>query len=175
MLSDILRKDIRQYAARGIAFEPADIVRLNALAVQVKLCQRPCQGVHLPRCVFLPPTSIWGRELVLREPTVAHELWLEEAAQWIDVADERNFLFLHAYALSFVDPAKLPDAFAPKRLIRKVFMFAAKRLARYTTEQLRNAVDYALYGADWTAGEVPAAECKVEKGKGKREEGKSKR
>ena len=58
MLSDILRKDIRQYAARGIAFEPADIVRLNALAVQVKLCQRPCQGVHLPRCVFLPPTSI---------------------------------------------------------------------------------------------------------------------
>jgi len=158
MLSDILRKDIRQYAARGIAFEPADIVRLNALAVQVKLCQRPCQGVHLPRCVFLPPTSIWGRELVLREPTVAHELWLEEAAQWIDVADERNFLFLHAYALSFVDPAKLPDAFAPKRLIRKVFMFAAKRLARYTTEQLRNAVDYALYGADWTAGEagVPA-------------------
>ena len=154
MLSDILKKDIRQYAARGIAFEPADIVLLNALAVRVKLCQRPCQGVHLPRCVFLPPTSIWGRELVLREPTVAHELWLEEAAQWIDIADERNFLFLHAYALSFVDPAKLPDAFAPKRLIRKVFMFAAKRLARYTTEQLRNAVDYALFGADWTCGEA---------------------
>lgn len=169
MLSDILRKDIRQYAARGIAFEPADIVRLNALAVRVKLCQRPCQGVHLPRCVFLPPTSIWGRELVLREPTVAHELWLEESAQWIDVADERNFLFLHAYALSFVDPAKLPDAFAPKRLIRKVFMFAAKRLARYTTEQLRNAVDYALYGADWTAGEF-AEECKIENGKCKTEE-----
>ena len=154
MLADLLKKDIRQYAARGVSFTPEDIVRLNALAVRVKLSQHPCQGVHLPRCVFMPPASFFGRELVLREPTIAHELWLEEAARWIDVADEWNFLFLHAYALSFVDPAKLPDAFAPRRVIKAVYTFAAKRLVRYTAEQLRNAVDYALFGADWTSGEA---------------------
>ena len=164
MFSDLLKKDIRQYAAKGVDFTPEDIVRLNALAVRVKLSQHPCQGVGLPRCVFMPRMSFFGRELVLREPTVAHELWLEEAARWIDVADERNFLFLHAFALSFLDPAKLPDAFAPRRVIKAVYTFAAKRLVRYTAEQLRNAVDYALFGADWTAGEAA-----LPKGEGKGE------
>ena len=163
MFSDLLKKDIRQYAAKGVDFTPEDIVRLNALAVRVKLSQHPCRGVGLPRCVFLPPVDAPGRcvslaffrrELVLREPTIAHELWLEEAARWIDVADERNSLFLHAFALSFLDPAKLPDAFAPRRVIKAVYIFAAKRLVRYTAEQLRNAVDYVLYGADWTCGEA---------------------
>lgn len=154
MLADLLKKDIRQYAAKGVNFAPEDIVRLNALALRVKLSQHPCQGVHLPRCVFMPPASFFGRELVLREPTIAHELWLEEAARWIDVADERNFLFLHAFALSILDPNGLPDAFNPRRIIRAVYKFAAKRLVRYTMEQLRNAVDYVLFGADWTCGEV---------------------
>ena len=154
MLADLLKKDLRQYAARGVNFAPADIVRLNALAVRVKLAQNPCSGVHLPRCVFMPPTSFFGRELVLREPTIAHELWLEQAAQWIDIADERNFLFLNAFALAILDPNDLPDCFAPRGVVKAVYRFAAKRLVRYTTDQLRNAVDYVLYGADWTAGEL---------------------
>ena len=164
MLADILAKDIRQYAAQGVNFTPADIVRLNALAVAVKLCQHPCQGSSLPRCVFLPPTSRWGAELVLREPTIAHELWLEEAAQWIDVRDERNFLFLHAFALSHFNVDALPDAFAPKAIIKAVYKFAAKRLSRYTMTQLRNAVDYALFGADWTAGEAAVKSGGVKSG-----------
>ena len=164
MLSDLLAKDIRQSAARGINFTPADIVRLNALAVAVKLAQHPCQGASLPRCVFLPSTSFWGGELVLREPTIAHELWLEEAARWIDTRDERNFLFLHAFALLHFDVDALPDAFAPKAVIKAVYKFAAKRLARYTMRHLRNAVDYVLFGADWTAGEMA-----VPKGEGKGE------
>lgn len=165
MLADILKKDIRQYAAKGVDFTPEDIVRLNALAVRVKLSQHPCQGVHLPRCVFMPPASFFGRELVLREPTIAHELWLEQAAKRIDVADERNFLFLHAFALSVADVDALPDPFDGRAVVRAVFKFAAKHLARYTTDQLRNAVDYVLFGADWTAGETA-----VSKGEGKGEE-----
>lgn len=164
MLADLLKKDIRQYAARGVVFTPEDIVRLNALAVRVKLAQHPCQGVHLPRCVFMPPASFFGRALVLREPTIAHELWLEQAAQWIDVADERNFLFLHAFALSVADVDSLPDAFDGRAVVKAVFRFAVKRLVRYTAEQLRNVVDYALYGADWTCGEAA-----VPKGEGKDE------
>ena len=166
MLADILKKDIRQYAARGVVFTPEDIVRLNALAVQVKLVQHPCTGVHLPRCVFLPATSRWGAELVLREPTIAHELWLEQAARWIDTDDGLNFLYLHGYALSVLDPDELPDAYDAKAVVRRVFRFAAKRLVRYTREHLTGAIDYVLFGADWTAGEVG-------EGKRKKEEGRS--
>ena len=155
MLSDILAKDIRQYAARGVNFTPADIVRLNALAVAVKLVQHPCTGVHLPRCVFLPATSRWGAELVLREPTIAHELWLEQAERWIDTDNGLNFLYLHGYALSVLDPDDLPDAYDRKAVIRRVFVFAAKRLVRYTRQMLSDAIDYILFGADWMAGESP--------------------
>ena len=155
MLADLLKKDIRQYAAKGVNFTPEDIVRLNALAVQVKLAQHPCTGVHLPRCVFLPPTSHWGGELVLREPTIAHELWLEEAQRWIDISKGVNFLYLHGFALSFVDPEDLPDAYDRKAVIRRVFVFAAKRLVRYTRQMLSDAIDYILFGADWMAGESP--------------------
>ncbi len=155
MFSDILRKDIRQYGARGVKFTPEDIVRLNALAVRVKLCQSPWSPVCLPRVVFLPPAWRWGRSLALREPTIAHELWIEEAARWIDTGLMRDFCYLHAFALSHLDPASLPDAFAPERVVHRVYMFAARRLVRYTMEQLRNAVDYVLYGADWTCGELP--------------------
>ena len=164
MLADILKKDIRQYAARGVEFAPEDIVRLNALAVRVKLSQHPCQGVGLPRCVFLPRMSFFGRELVLREPTIAHELWLEQAAQWVDVEDERNFLFLHAFALSVADVDSLPDAFDGRAVVKAVFRFAVKRLVRYTAEQLRNVVDYALYGADWTCGEAAVESGGVKSG-----------
>ena len=153
MLADILKKDIRQYASRGIDFAPEDIVRLNALAVRVALVQRPCTGVHLPRCVFLPAVSRWGGELVLREPTIAHDCWLESAARWIDRSDLRSSLYLDAFALSRFDADALPDADNPRKVIRGVYGFAARRLVRYTVRQLRDAIDYVVSGADWTLGE----------------------
>ena len=65
--------------------------------------------------------------------------------------DNRNLNFLYGYALSR-EAEKLVDAYNPKKLIRTVFKFAAKRLAFYTDDQLSAAVDYCLFGADWTAG-----------------------
>lgn len=164
MLADILKRDIRQYKARGIDFAPEDIVRLNALAVGVKLAQNPCTGVHLPRCVFLPPVSAFGRELVLREPTVAHDIWLESAERWIDCSDRRSYLYLHGYALSVPDADALPDADNPRKVVRRVYGFAAGRLVRYTERQLGDAVDYVMHGADWTLGETaaPPPSAKVE-------------
>ena len=155
MLADILKRDIRQYEARGIRFAPEDIVRLNALAVGVSLCQRPTAPVNLPRCAFLPRPSMWRRGVVLREPTIVHEAWLEQAARWIDTSDGCNYLWVNGYALSVFDPLKLADVLDPRRVVRAVYKFAAKRLAGYTVRQLRDAVDYVKYGADWRAGELP--------------------
>lgn len=146
-------KDWRQMTAEGVEFTPADIVRLNALSVKARRSRTAARDVHLPRLAFMPRDSWWREPIVLREPTIAHDLWLEAAERWIDTAKGTNFLFLHAFALSRRVEA-LPDADRPKRVIRAVFRFAAKRLCRFTRHQLRAAVEYALFGADWTACEV---------------------
>ena len=158
MIVDLFKKDYRQMKARGVKFTPEDIVLLNALAVKVRLSRNAAKTVHLPRLAFLPKrrsgvlTAFFGREIVLREPTIAHELWLEQAQRYITIDCDRTFDLIYGYALS--RPAeKLPDAFDPKRLIRKVFTWCAKHLAHLTLEQLDSAVDYVLFGADWTACE----------------------
>lgn len=162
-LSDQFRKDYRQMTAQGVEFTPEDIVLMNALSVKTQLSPTAARDVHLPRLAFLPADSWWRAPIVLREPTVAHDLWLEMADRWIDTSRDENFLFLHAFALSR-HPGKLPDPNRPKRVIKEVFTFAGKRLAKFTRRQLQSAVEYALYGADWTVG---AAAPKVKaKGEG---------
>ena len=150
-LSDQFRTDYRQMTAQGVKFTPEDIVLLNALSVKTQLSSTAARDVHLPRLAFLPRDSWWRTPLVLREPTVAHDLWLEMAERWIDTSRDANFLFLHAFALSR-HPGKLPDANRPKKVIEAVFNFAGKRLAKFTRAQLAAAVEYCLFGADWTVG-----------------------
>lgn len=91
-------------------------------------------------------------------------MWLEQAQRYITIDCDRTFDLLHGYALAH--PAeKLPDIFDPKRLIRKVFTWCARNIAHLTREQLSAAVDYCLFGADWTAGERgPRLKVEVENG-----------
>ena len=150
-LSDQFRKDYRQMTAQSVKFSPEDIVLLNALSVKTQLSSTAARDVHLPRLAFMPRDSWWRAPLVLREPTVAHDLWLEMAERWIDTSKDECFLFLHAFALSR-HPSRLPDANEPKKVIKAVFNFAGKRLAKFTRAQLSAAVEYALFGANWTVG-----------------------
>ena len=168
MIADIFKKDYRQMTAQGVKFTPEDIVLLNALAVKVRLTQNAARTTHLPRLAFLPGkfgrvgkfgrffmffcTFRTAQTLVLREPTIAHEMWIEQAQRYVTIDSDRTFDLLHGYALAH--PAeKLPDIFDPKRLIRTVFTWCARNLAHLTREQLSSAVDYCLFGADWTACE----------------------
>ena len=146
MLADIFLKDYKQLSAQGVKFTPADIVRLNALAVKVKLSAKPVGAVHLRRAVF------W-RDLVFREPTIGHEMWVELVGTYIDMSVDRNFRAVHAYALSR-EHTDLPDAYKPKACIKAVFDFAKRHLAEMTSAVLADVIDYALFGADWTACEV---------------------
>lgn len=157
MIADLFRKDYRQMTAQGVKFTPEDIVLLNALAIKVRLTQNTARTAHLPRLAFLPKMragllTAFQKEVVLREPTIAHEMWLEQATRYIKMDCDRVFDLLHGYALAH--PAdKLPGVFDPKRLIHKVFTWCARHLAHLTREQLSAAVDYVLFGADWTASE----------------------
>ncbi len=153
MLSAMFKRDYAALRAEGLEPTPEDVVRLNALAVRVRL-SASAPVVNLPRLAFLPRDSWWRRPIVLREPTIAHELWIEEAARLIDCDDDRNFAFVHAFACSRA-AADLPDPRSPRGIVRAVFRFAASRLSRFTREQLSSAVEWILYGADWKAGENP--------------------
>ena len=170
MIADLFKKDYRQMTAQGVKFTPEDIVLLNALAVKVRLTQNASRTTHLPRLAFLPKRrsgllTAFRKEIFLREPTIAHEMWLELATRYILMDNDRTFDLLYGYALA--RPAeKLPDVFDPKRLIRKVFTWCAKNLAHLTREQLSSAVDYVLFGADWKACEHCSIgrldDCKIE-------------
>ena len=168
MISDLFKKDYRQMTAQGVKFTPEDIVLLNALAVKVRLTQNAARTTHLPRLAFLPKRRSFlsfiihrSSFIVLREPTIAHEMWIEQAQRYVTIDSDRTFDLLHGYALAH--PAeKLPDIFDPKRLIRTVFTWCARNLAHLTREQLSSAVDYCLFGADWTACErVKSDELRV--------------
>lgn len=158
MTTDTFRRDYRQMTEQGVKFTPEDIVRLNALSVRVRLSANAARSVHLPRLAYLPRVSWFRSPPVLREPTIAHDLWLEEMGRWVDYSDNRVFLFVHGYALAR-RAEDLPDASHPGKVVDAVFKYAARHFASYTHAQLSAAVDYALFGADWTVGETaPQAE-----------------
>ena len=144
MVSSLFRKDYNILTAEGVRFTPDDIIRLNALALKVKLAAKPFIDLHLPRVLFMPGFT-------LREPTIGHEIWLERVAEYFDMGDNRVFRFVYAFALSR-DAADLPNALIPRRVIRKVFAFARRRLLGITNDMLADAIDFILFGADWTAG-----------------------
>lgn len=148
MLSGLFRKDYKAMTAQGVVFTPEDIVRLNALAVRVGLSQKPVSAVNLQRAVFMPCG------IVLREPTIGHEMWLEEVGRFMDYHETRVFEAVHFFALSR-QWDDLPSTDDPKGIVRKVFAFARRKMLPYTHDQLTAALDYALFGADWTAGEIP--------------------
>ena len=133
---------------RTTTITPEDIVRLNALAVRVGLSQKPVSAVNLQRAVFMPCG------IVLREPTISHEMWLEEVGRFMDFHETRVFEAVHFFALSR-QWDDLPSTDDPEGIVRKVFAFARRKMLPYTHEQLTAALDYALFGADWTAGEIP--------------------
>lgn len=99
MVSDLFMKDYRQMSAQGVEFTPADIIRLNALAVKVKLAARPVGAVHLRRAVF------WG-DLAFREPTLGHDMWIERVGTFIDLSADCNY---HAIVQLTMDGEKVRE------------------------------------------------------------------
>lgn len=149
MISDMFRRDYTMMKSRGIELSLDDVVRLNALAVKVKLSREAAGVVHLQR-------AAWLGDVVLREPTIGHEMWLERVGDYIDLSRGDNFNLVHGYALSR-DHADLPNPLFRTRTIRRVFSFARKTLSRFTSSQLSDALVYVLWGADWKIGEMPPA------------------
>lgn len=142
--------DYKRLKSSGVEFTPEDVIRLNALALKVKLSPATFGIAHLPRAVFLPG-------MVLREPTIGHEMWLERVGGFVDFRNPRAFRIFYSFALS--RPArKLPDPLKnPKKVLRKAYGWAMGKVALLTDAQLKDALDYVLFGDDWRVGEFAPA------------------
>ena len=154
MVSSMFKKDYEAMTAAGVKFTPEDIIRLNALALKAKLATKPFKAAHVRRCVFLDAGGFFRRPLVLREPTIAHLLWLESVEDLSLSLPDLAWYALVAFALSR-EASKLPPPIFTRAVRAAVTRFA-RRLRTLTKPQLCDAVYFALNGTDWTAGERPA-------------------
>ncbi len=161
MTSAMFRRDYEALKAEGVDLLPEDIVRLNALAVKAHVSADCALNVHVQRAAFLPRMAWWRTPVVLREPTMAHELWLEQVARFFALDSVRATYALYAYALSR-DARRLVDPFAPTKVQKAVIRFTKRNLSRLTDRQLFGAVDYCLTGGDWTAGEAAKGKADVD-------------
>lgn len=148
MISVTAMEDVEALAAEGVKLPPREIVRLNALGLKVERRPDGADLFALPRVAFLG-------DLVLREPTVGHLVYIDEADELVNLADTMTSIAFFAFVLSR-DVDDLPPL-TRFDLRWRVRGFIRKELRRFTIEQIRVAVEFALYGNDAADGERPAS------------------
>jgi len=143
---------LNRWRREGLDPTPEDVIRLNAFGLRLD----EAQGKRADDAVSLLPRVAWLADGVFfRQPTVGHEIWLKSVLRFADSADYETILALNCFALS--RPAdELPDACDPSG-VKAAAAYFAKRMSRFTKEQLYRAVAYVRFGLDESSGEKPAA------------------
>ena len=81
----------------GIVLSPSDVIRLNALGLKVEKGYRPTNDLFtLPRVAVVNGITFY-------EPTIGHEVWIDDASRIVDYDDVSTRTAIVAYALSFKD------------------------------------------------------------------------
>ena len=158
MVSDLAISEVDAMRRRGLDPSVADIVRLNALALAISHGPYAAYQFALPRVAFLPGAD--GGDLVLREPTIAHEIWLAKVRQTVDMDDESAFA-CRLYAAATMDAATLPDPYN-REAVKSAVEGALARFGRNTFSAVRLALEYVITGGLHTDGEYATVpECEA--------------
>lgn len=147
MVSEMMLEDAEDLAKRGIALTPREIVRLNALGIKAERSPSQTNIFTLPRCCIIG-------DIVFREPTIGHEIWLDEMSALYDVEDGLTSFAVTALCYSTEDADDLPRPADGPALSAAVRAFIKDRLARYTIRQIAAAVRYVRDGIEQTDGEL---------------------
>lgn len=148
MISEMAMDDIEDMQAAGLKPTPRDIVRLNALGLRIEYASRSGDLYAMPRVAYL------GKE-VFREPTVAHGMWIDRVLEYVNDVDYSTNLAVKAFALSRM-PEELPDATDRKKVIEAINGYCAGDLSKFTRDQIRCAVIFAIHGSSAIEWEYPA-------------------
>lgn len=168
MICDYAMDDIDTLEREGLKPTPRDIVRLNALGCVATAAAKRNATTSLdclPRAAAIPlkgaskspsfPIRAVGGEdvVVFRQPTVGHELWMDEAERHF-AKDLHTIVAIRAYALTRGCDA-LPCADDVKAVADAVRSFC-EDVAPLTFDQIVAALDCAVNGASHVHGEFPA-------------------
>lgn len=146
MISETAKCDVEDMWESGLKPTVHDIIRLNAIALQVEQARASFAVSILPRVSFLG-------DVVFREPTIGHEIWLASASRLFDANDDETYLMLRAFSLSMPQD-ELPDPYNKDKVLEGVQVFRDK-MAFATLRQMCAAMCYVIHGFSQTAGEYP--------------------
>lgn len=79
MVSEMAKEDIHALEKKGVKLSFDEIIRLNSLGVKAEKSANSYSFFCLPRCVFLRVED--GNDVVLREPTIGHEIWYDSVVR----------------------------------------------------------------------------------------------
>jgi len=153
MTSEMAVEDMEDLAGQGIVLTPREMVKLNALGVKAEHNSDSYSFYALPRCVFL------GDSVVLREPSIGHEIWYDMVSRAFNIDDPTTEFCLRAYMMS-MECDELPKWDSIKKLTETLQDFIRTKLSKYTLRQLMNVVDYCQNGNNALSGEEPYSPSK---------------
>lgn len=158
MLSKLANEDILTLMEiDGIKLSPSEIVRLNALGLLAEKDFSPDNDLYtLPRVAIVCGMYFY-------EPTIGHEIWIDDVLRLVDQEDISTRTAIEAYALSVKDPDELPKPTIDK-ILPELFKFRRKVRA-LRPRQLIQALDYVKDGRCHTDGEHPYYKAKNSKEK----------
>lgn len=137
----------------GCVIHPSDVVRLNALGLKLE------RSAFSSSSLFCLPRVAYLGDVILRQPTMGHEIWLDEVGQIMDMSDPATNLAVTAYACSVHDADDLPKSHSKMRVMIALMTFKI-RVRKYTLQQIINATRYVCNGNDAELYEYPVANNK---------------
>ena len=137
MTSKLAKSQIELWWNEGLKPSVEDIVLLNNLGLQVERGSDMFSFSACPRMAFLG-------DVILREPTIAKRIWLDQAQQlFADTTETR--IYVIAYTLGTPD-GELPGLNDRKKVEAAVKKFRDDVLLKCTETQILAAIDYTLNG-----------------------------
>ena len=148
MVSDYAIEDLSALAAAGINLPPREIIRLNALGLKA------CKGKRDDALFALPRVAYLG-DIVLREPTIAHEIFLADVERMcaFDSPRAHSLFCAWVYSSAAEDLPKLEAGLVTKITLSRIARHAIKRFKNFTLRQIDAACNYVKFGADCSACE----------------------
>ena len=137
MTSKLAKSQIELWWKEGLKPTVDDIVLLNNLGIAIERGSDMFSFSACPRIAFLG-------DCILREPSVAKRLWIDEAQRLFTNTFETK-IYITAYALATADN-ELPSLHSKKKIEKAVLKFRDDVILPCTSTQILAAIDYVLIG-----------------------------
>lgn len=137
MTSKLAKSQIELWQKEGLKPTVDDIVLLNNLGIAIERGSDMFSFAACPRIAFLG-------DCILREPTVAKRIWIDEAQRLFANTFETK-IYVTAYALGTADN-ELPSLYSKKKIEDAVKKFRDEVIMPCTSTQILAAIDYVLIG-----------------------------